>query len=136
MGNIWARHTLPHHTGERLFARTHSIKTSNRERYIKAMNSQEGFMQITFHYGNGQSESFNVLLHEDSSLTPQELQQRVIKHLEKPWCILHLPEQTVCVKTDNLLKVEIKPVMREFHGEGVFSEVQRITALSRSTIQR
>lgn len=100
------------------------------------MNSHEGFMQITFHYTNGQSETFNVLLQEDGSLTAQELQQRVLKHLEKPWCILHLPEQTVCVKTDSLLKVEIKPTMREFHGEAVFSDVRRVTALSRSTVQR
>lgn len=100
------------------------------------MNSQEGLMQITFHYGNGQSESFHVILQEDGSLTPQELQQRILKHLEKPWCVLHLPEQTICIKTDQLLKVEIKPTMREFHGEGVFSDVRRVTALSRSTMQR
>lgn len=100
------------------------------------MNSREGFMQIMFHYTNGQSETFNVLLQEDGSLTAQELQQRVLKHLEKPWCILHLPEQTVCVKTDNLLKVEIKPTMREFHGEAVFSDAQRVSALTRSTMQR
>ena len=99
------------------------------------MNSHEGFMQITFHYTNGQSESFKVLLQEDSSLTAQEFQQRVLKHLEKPWCILHLPEQTVCVKTDNLLKVEIKPAMPEFHSEAVFSDVRRVTALSRSAMQ-
>lgn len=99
------------------------------------MNSHEGFMQLTFHYTNGQSESFKVLLQEDSSLTAQEFQQRVLKHLEKPWCILHLPEQTVCVKTDNLLKVEIKPAMQEFHSEAVFSDVRRVTALSRSAMQ-
>ena len=100
------------------------------------MNSREGFMQIMFHYTNGQSETFNVQLQEDGSLTAQELQQRILKHLEKPWCILHLPEQTVCVKTDNLLKVEIKPTMREFYSEAVFSDVRRVTALSRSTVQR
>lgn len=96
------------------------------------MNNQEGLIQITFHYINGQSETFNVLLQEDSTLTPQELQQRILKHLEKPWCILHLSEQTVCVNTDNVLKVEVKPAMRELHGEGVFSDARRLTALSRS----
>jgi len=99
------------------------------------MNSQDGLLQITFHYNNGQMEAFNILLHRDSSLTPNEIQQRILKHLEKPWCILHLPEQTICVKTDNLLKVEIKPSMLELHGEGVFSDVRRVTALSRS-VQR
>lgn len=100
------------------------------------MNNHEGFLQITFHYTNGQTEAFNILLHEDNSLTAHELQQRILKHIEKPWCILHLPEHTICVNTENLLKVEMKPAMREFHGEGVFSDVRRVTALSRSNVQR
>ena len=96
------------------------------------MNNQEGLIQITFHYINGQTESFNVLVQEDSTLTHQELQQRILKYIEKPWCIFQLPEQTVCVKTDNVLKVEVKPAMRELHGEGVFSDARRVTTLSRS----
>ena len=99
------------------------------------MSSQNGMLQIVFHYTNGQTEAFNVLIEEDSSLTPFELQQRILKHLDKPWCILQLPEQTVCVKTDNVLKVEFKPAMLELHGEGVFSDVRRVTSLSRS-VQR
>ncbi len=100
------------------------------------MNSQEAFIQVTFHYINGQTECFNILLHEDETLTVPELQQRILKNLEKPWCMLHLPDQTICVKTDNLLKIEIKPTLREFHGEGVFSDVRRVTALSRTTVAR
>lgn len=100
------------------------------------MSSQDGFIQVTFHYINGQTECFNILLHEDDALTVPELQQRILKNLEKPWCMLHLPEQTICVKTDSLLKIEIKPTLQEFHGEGVFSDVRRVTALSRTTVGR
>ncbi|HCF25806.1 MAG TPA: hypothetical protein DEV81_00965 [Cyanobacteria bacterium UBA11049] len=100
------------------------------------MSSQDAFIQVTFHYINGQTECFNILLHEDETLTVPELQQRILKNLEKPWCMLHLPEQTICIKTDNLLKIEIKPTLREFHGEGVFSDVRRVTALSRTTVAR
>ena len=47
------------------------------------MNSHDGLIQIIFHYTNGQTESFNILLEEDEVLTPQEIQQRILKHLEK-----------------------------------------------------
>lgn len=96
------------------------------------MNSHDSLIQIIFHYTNGQTESFNILLEEDDILTPQEIQQRILKHLEKAWCLLHLPEQTICVNTANLLKVEMKPPMLELQGEGVFTNVRRVTALSRS----
>lgn len=97
-------------------------------------NGQDGFLQITFYFVNGQTESFNVnvLQQGDSSLTLPELQNHILQHLDKPWCILHLPEQTICVKTANVLKVEMKPALRELKGTGVFSDVRRVTALSRS----
>lgn len=100
-----------------------------------AMNSQDSLTQVTFHFVNGQTESFNVLQRGDGSVTPQVLQQEIAQLLDKPWCILHLPEQTVCINTANVLKVEMKPSLRELQVEGVFSDVRRVTALSRS-VQR
>ncbi len=100
-----------------------------------AINSQDSLTQVTFHFVNGQTESFNVLQRRDGSVTPQVLQQEIAQLLDKPWCILHLPEQTVCINTANVLKVEMKPSLRELQGEGVFSDVRRVTALSRS-VQR
>ena len=96
------------------------------------MNSQDRLTQVTFHYTNGQTESFNVLQRGDGSATPQALQQEIAQLLDKPWCVLHLPEQTICINTANVLKVEVKPSLRELQGEGVFSDVRRVTALSRS----
>ncbi len=100
-----------------------------------AINSQDSLTQVTFHFVNGQTESFNVLQRRDGSVTPQVLQQEIAQLLDKPWCILQLPEQTVCINTANVLKVEMKPSLRELQGEGVFSDVRRVTALSRS-VQR
>ena len=97
-----------------------------------AINTKEGLTQVTFYFVNGQTESFNVFQPEYGSVTPQELQQKIVAFLDKPWCILHLPEQTLCINTANVLKVEMKPPMGEIQGEGVFSDVRRVTALSRS----
>lgn len=95
------------------------------------MNGQNSLIQITFHYTNGQTESFNVLQPE-GTVSSQVLQQQMLQLLDKPWCVLHLPEQTICLNTTNVLKVEMKPPMREVQGAGVFSDVRRVTALSRS----
>lgn len=97
-----------------------------------AMNSQDSLTQLTFHFINGQAESFNVLQQGEGLVTPQNLQQEIAQLLDKPWCILHLPEQTICINTANVLKVEMKPSLSELQGEGVFSDVRRVTALSRS----
>ena len=96
-----------------------------------ALNSQDSLTQITFHFINGQTESFNVVQRGDG-MTPQDLQQKIMRILDKPWCVLHLPEHTICIKTANILKLELKPAPREIQGEGVFSDVRRVTALARS----
>ncbi len=99
-------------------------------------NNQDGSAQITFHFVNGQAECFNVnvLQQGDNSLTLPKIQNHILQHLDKPWCILHLPEQIISIKTANVLKVEMKPALGEIKGAGVFSDV-RVTALSRS-VQR
>lgn len=97
------------------------------------MDWQDSFTQIIFHYTNGQTESFNVLWQGDDSMTPQDTQQKLSQFLDKHWCILHLPEQTVCINTANILKVEMKPPLREVKGQGVFSDVRRVTALNCSS---
>lgn len=94
---------------------------------------QDSFTQITFHYTDGRTESFNVLWQGDGLITPQDTQQKLSQFLDKPWCILHLPEQTICINTANVLKVEMKPPLQEIKGQGVFSDVRRLTALNRSS---
>ena len=98
------------------------------------MHTQNNFTQLTFHYINGQTESFNVLHLKSDSATALELQQEIRHLLDKPWWVLHLQEQTICIKTANILKVEIKPALSEIQGEGVFSDTRRVTALTRSVL--
>ncbi len=99
------------------------------------MNSQESLTQLTFHFVNGQTESFNVLQLANESTTGLELQQEIRHLLDKPWWILHLPEQTVCIQTANVVKVEVKPSLPELQGEGVFPNARRVTALTRSVMR-
>lgn len=96
------------------------------------MQSQPLNAQITFYYVNGETESFSISESADTELLQQEFQQEFRRFLEKPWWILHLPEQTVCINTANILKVELKPAIEQIQGEGVFSNAQRVTALKRS----
>jgi len=98
------------------------------------MNSQDTLTQLTFYYSSGQTKSFNVLNRANDSVMLQ-LQQEIWHLLEKPWWILHLPEQTVCIKTANVVKVEVKPSLPEIKGEVVFSDARRVTALARTAMR-
>ncbi len=98
------------------------------------MHTKESLTQLTFHYMNGQTESFNIQLADDS-VTPLELKQEIRHLLDKKWWILHLPDQTVCINIANVMKVEVKPSLPEIQGEGVFSDARRVTALSRSAMR-
>lgn len=96
------------------------------------MYTQEGsYTQFTFYYLNGHSESFNVFEHQEDQ-TVQGLQLEMRRFLERDWWILNLSEQTVMINVANVVKVEVKPVMTQLHGEGVFNNAERITALNRS----
>ncbi|MBD3882777.1 hypothetical protein IFO70_13475 [Phormidium tenue FACHB-886] len=93
-------------------------------------NTTETPAQLTFYYLNGQSESFNIYgLSEDE--TQQDFRLEVKHLLQKEWWILNLPEQTVMINVANVTKVEVKPVMQQLKGEGVFPVAERITALNR-----
>lgn len=96
------------------------------------MQPEAGRIQLTFHYINGQTESYNVYDPIEAGAIQQEIQQEIRRILEKPWWILHLPEQTVYVNTANVLKIEIKPGTPQIQGEGVFANAQRVTNLTRA----
>lgn len=93
--------------------------------------SVEQLTQITFHYINGQSESFTIHDAPDANVTWQEVQQEIRRLFDRHWWILHLPEQTVCINTANVLRVEFRPPLPGIHGEGIFTDARRVTALSR-----
>ncbi|MBD2465091.1 hypothetical protein H6G89_29220 [Oscillatoria sp. FACHB-1407] len=97
------------------------------------MYSQEGtYSQLTFHYIDGQTESFNVYAPLESDGTQQTTQLEIRHLFRKDWWIVHLPEQTVFINVDKVIKVEMKPPIPELQGEDVFANAERVTALTRS----
>ncbi|WP_448561730.1 hypothetical protein [Trichothermofontia sp.] len=87
--------------------------------------------QITFHFVNGQTETFNVYNATELGTSTQELRQDVRRFLREDWWTLHLLDQTVFIHSSNVLKVEIKPRLGGFQGEGVFQDAERVTAFNR-----
>lgn len=88
-------------------------------------------VQLTFHYVNGQSESFLIYNDVEAGTTRQDLRQEMRRLLDGHWWILKLPEETVVINNANVLKVEIKPPLASLQGEGVLDNAERITALNR-----
>lgn len=88
--------------------------------------------QFTFHYTNGQSESFTVHAPIDDDGTETTLQLEVRHILKKDWWIVQLPDQTVFINVENVIKIEAKPPMPHLKGEDVFTNAERVTELNRS----
>lgn len=88
------------------------------------MQSVDTFTQVTFHYQNGETESFDI------PITPQAFQQQLQGLLNQPWVTLQLFDSTVFICTAQVVKVEVKPPVFEIQGDGVFSDVQRVTPLT------
>jgi hypothetical protein len=88
------------------------------------MESENSFTEVTFHYVNGETESFDI------PVTPEAFQQQLQGTLDQPWLTLHLFDRTVLICITHLIKVEVKPSIPEIQGQGVFSDVHRVTALT------
>lgn len=87
--------------------------------------------QLTFYFVNGQTETFNIYNAAELGASAQELRQDVRRFLREDWWTLHLLDQTVFIHSSNVLKVEIKPRLESFQGEGVFQDAERVTAFNR-----
>lgn len=92
-----------------------------------AKYAQENNTQVTFYYVEGQTETFSI------PMSPAEFQQQFPSLLQKRWLTLHLLDQTVCIATERLVKIEIKPPITQLQGASVLSDCQRITALQRGS---
>lgn len=91
-----------------------------------AKYSQENNTELTFYYVDGNIESFSL------PVNVQEFQAQLQELLKQPWITFHLMDQTVCICTEKVMKIEIKPPINQMQGEGVFANSQRITALERN----
>lgn len=102
---------------------------SNHEHLMPSQDSL--YTQLTFYYINGQSESFNLYAPIEDDGTQQTIQLEMRHLLKKDWWIVHLAEQSIFINVDNVIKMEMKPTMLQLQGEDVFSNAERVTALSR-----
>jgi hypothetical protein len=90
------------------------------------MQSVPTYIQLTFYYLNGQTESYKVYDPIDTGLIEQEIQQEMRRYLDRPWWILHLSDRTIYVNVANIYKVEITPSMHLLQGDGVFQNAERL----------
>jgi hypothetical protein len=88
------------------------------------MQNVDSFTEVTFHYLSGERESFDI------PITPEAFRQQLESLLSQPWLTLHLFDRTVFIRSDRIVKVEVKPPFPDIQGEGVFTDVQRVTALT------
>lgn len=88
------------------------------------MQTQDSLTEVTFYYINGQTESF------DLPVTPEAFGSQLQDLLNQPMLILHLFDKTVFICTSQIVKIEVKPPVTEIQGQGVFDNVQLVTALT------
>lgn len=97
------------------------------------MYTEPTYSELTFYYLDGRNETFSINSSTQTSAATQQGFQVQVRHiLKKEWWILHLPEQSVFINVDNVVKVEMKPPLAQLQGEDVFMDADRITALSRA----
>ncbi|HEY9703160.1 MAG TPA: hypothetical protein V6C58_11975 [Allocoleopsis sp.] len=92
------------------------------------MYSQDQVTQVTFHYDNGHSDSYII------PVSSAEFQQQIPGLFKRPWLIFHLYDQseTIFISTNKLVKIEVKPALMGFKGEGIYADSERVTALTRT----
>jgi hypothetical protein len=88
------------------------------------MQSETSFTEVTFHYINGGTEAFDI------PVTPEAFQEQLQGLLNQPWLTLHLFDKSVLICIEKVVKVEVKPPISTIQANGVFSDVQRVTALT------
>jgi hypothetical protein len=86
---------------------------------------------ITFHYLNGQSDSFNIHHLTEPGVTRQDIRQEIRRFLSEGWWVVKLPDETLFINASQVVKIEMKPPITSLEGEGVLSEAQWVTALNR-----
>lgn len=87
--------------------------------------------EITFHYINGQSDSYTLSSFIEPGTTSQDMRQEIRRFLSENWWVLKLPEETIFINASQVLKVELKPPVINLVGEGVLPDAVRVTALRR-----
>ena len=97
------------------------------------MAKQDYSLQLTFHYSNGEKESFLVTETAEENDPYPELREAIQKRLNLEWCPLHTADETIYINMRNVDTVSVKPSLGESETENEFREAQRVTALTRSS---
>ncbi len=97
-------------------------------------STTDDYAQITFHYVNGETEAFNlytmaILDGAEPQPLADLLQQYLSEFLEKPWVLLQLPEETVCIHLNQVIRIDVKPSLEL---KGLLGSAERLTPLSRN----
>lgn len=97
--------------------------------------------QVVIHYVGGESETFNVYAQDETepengtfseaTTVLDSLRQQIQGLLRQPWIFLQLAEETVCINTTNVTRIEVKPVLFPLQVEGLVGIGERVTALTR-----
>lgn len=97
--------------------------------------------QLTFHYVDGRNESFTLYetiqssssqSTQDSGMDPFHHQIRHI--LGKDWWVLHLPDKSILINMDMVVKVEINPPLSP-EIDDIKATVEGVRAKLLNTIQ-
>lgn len=81
--------------------------------------------EVTFYYENGETDTLKI------PLPAQQFQEQLPQVLKQPWLTFHLMDETVTIATAKIMKIEIKPPIAGYQGEGVFANCEMVTALQR-----
>jgi len=81
--------------------------------------------QVTFYLEHDLHESFSV------PIAPEMFFQQLQVSLDAPLLVFQLRDQTVCIKTDKILKIEIEPPCSGVTGSFLFANSERVTAMTR-----
>ncbi|NET61242.1 MAG: hypothetical protein F6K47_35475 [Symploca sp. SIO2E6] len=88
------------------------------------MQTQDSSTEVTFHYINGEAESFDI------PVTPEAFATQLQDLLQQPMLTLHLFDKSAFICTSQIIKIEVKPLVTEIQGQGIFDNVQLVTALT------
>lgn len=97
------------------------------------MQSQDYLVQLIFYYTNGHTETFTITPSSESGNPEESMLQIIRQYLSQKWCIIHTPDNSVCINMANILKVEINPPLFPLQGEDVVPQAERLTPLTRGS---
>jgi len=83
--------------------------------------------QVTFHLQNGEQEAFSL------PMTPEMFLKQFQISIEAPLLVFQLFDQTICIKTESIIKLDIEPPCSGVTGSFLFANAERVTAMTRGS---